>query len=175
MVNLFAGGNSVLDIDLSKIEGLRVFINFAWKKIPHRFIDVLIWGDDFVGHVLADDLKEKPPYMLVCYKGNAGLANKWVDDVMDYDKGRFTLIWALRWIRENFPDEEITIYGLDGDGKDYYDGWAVRTHPYLNSENKEMRLKLEAIQRCYSELDAIEDRGGIFVAEGSAYRGFPCR
>ena len=173
MINLFAGGRSVKDLDMSKIEGLKVFINFAFRH--YKDIDVLIWGDDFVGHILVDELKEKPPYKLVCHVGNAGKAYKWIDDIIDPLKGTFTLIWALQWIRKNYPNEEITIYGLDGDGYDYYDGWVCKDHPYLNSENKEMKAKIEAIQRCYKELDQIEDRENIYVSKGSAYKGFPCR
>ncbi len=167
MINLFAGGRSVRDLDMSKIEGLKVFINFAFRHF--KDIDALIWGDDFVGSVLVDELKEKPPYKLVCHRGNAGKAHKWIDDVMDYEFGSFTLIWAIQWIRDNYPGEEITIYGLDGDGYDYYDGWVVKEHPYLNSKNKSMEDKLSSIRRCYAELDKI-DKTGIHVPENSGYR-----
>lgn len=173
MINLFAGGRSVTNIDISKIDGLKVFINFAFRHFKE--IDVLIWGDDFVGSVLFDELKDRPPYKLYCLIGNAGKASRWIDGVIEPKSGTFTLIWALQWIRDNYPNEEITIYGLDGDGYDYYDGWVVKDHPYLNSENKPMDEKIKAIKRCYSELDKIENRENIFVPSGSGYRGFPCR
>jgi hypothetical protein len=174
MIHLFAGGTSIMKVNFKELEGLKVFINFAFKHYPEH-IDVLIWGDDFVGDSIIDDFEKKPPFKMVCHRGNGGFAARrgWIDEIFEYPKANFTLVWALYWIKEKYPNEQIIIYGLDGDGADYYDGWVIKGQPQLHSENKPLEEKIKAIARCYKNLDEFEQRENIYVTKNSAYRGFP--
>ena len=171
LIHLFAGGESVKKIDMSKIEGLKVFINFAFLHFDDSVIDILIWGDDFVGKIFAETFKERPKYQIYCHRGNASLADKWINGVFQYPQYHFTLSWALMWLKENYPNEKIVIYGLDGGtGSDYYDGWnkGIAFHPTPPEIER-----IAAINRCYKNLDDFKDRENIYVAKGSAYKGFP--
>ena len=169
MIHLFAGGRSVLDTDFASLEGLKVFINFAWKKVPNEFIDILIWGDYFVGDFLKEDFNEKPSFKLVCLRGANGKARGWIDAAYEYPQYNFTLPWAILWLREQYSEEKILIHGLDGDGYDYYDGWN-KTNVLF--PDKPFDQVLSAIQRCYLQLDKL-DKTNLYVQPGSAYKGFP--
>lgn len=169
MIHLFAGGRSVKDIDFGGLGGLKVFINWAFRHFDKE-IDVLIWGDDFVGNGVREHYKEKPKFKLVCYKRSEGLAKDWVDETFEYQRFSFTLLWAVLWLREKHPEKKIIIYGLDkGDGKDYYDGWnkGMAFHPTPSEIER-----VSTIERCYKQLDELTDRENIFTTKGSAYKGF---
>lgn len=143
-IHLFAGGRSVLDVDMSAIEGLKVFINFAFVKFTD--IDILIWGDGIVGDKLFEAFGTKPGYKLVCRKKHCGKSKDWIDECYDFPDGHFTLVWAIKWLRQKYPEKEIHIYGLDGDGVSYYDD--VIEQPPIWS-------RMDAIDRCYEELKQI--------------------
>ncbi len=161
-----------MEVDFRRLDGLKVFINFAWQKIPNEFIDVLVWGDYFVGDILREQFEEKPKFKLVCLRGAAGKSRGWIDDAFEYPKYRFTLLWAILWLKEKYPNQQIKIYGLDGGDSDYYDGWNKGRAFFPDKPKKEV---VEALERCYKELDNLKDRTKIYVAKESKYKGFPCK
>lgn len=175
LINLFAGGESVLKLDFNKIQGLKVFINWAFRHFDKE-IDILIWGDDFVGDGLYKYFNGiKPCFKMICHRGNGGLAASkggWIDDIFQYPDYNFTISWAILYLKEKFPNEDIIIYGLDGEERyaDYYDGWnkGVPFHPSPPDIEKK-----DSIRRSYLNLDKLPDRDHLFVCEGSAYKGFP--
>jgi hypothetical protein len=160
MINLIAGGKSVLNAEIK--DGLKVYLNFAFEYFDD--IDILIWGDQIVGDKLFEKFNGAASFKTVCHRTNGGKYKNYVNDSFEFPKGRFTLVWALYWLKENYPDEIIVIYGLDGDGESYYD--SIIKQP-------DIEKRINALTRCYSELDQIEDRENIYVAKGSSYKGFP--
>lgn len=164
MIYLFAGGDSSLTKLNDELDGLKVLINFGYEHCEDY--DMLIWGDKILGDKLREFYTRKPNAKLICLKRNEGKAKEWVDEIFAYNYGVFTVVWALMYLREKFPNEEITVYGLDGGGKHFYDNEVTKTV----SETETARRN----NICYSQLDGMPiDKKGIYNGNpNSPYKGF---
>uniref|UniRef100_A0A6H1ZV94 Uncharacterized protein n=1 Tax=viral metagenome TaxID=1070528 RepID=A0A6H1ZV94_9ZZZZ len=164
MIHLFCGGRSSLNKLNEELDGLKVVINFGFLYC--KKFDILFWGDTIVGDKLKEIYIEKPSFKLVALEKHGGKASDWVDEYYAYKFGVFTTVWALMWLRERY-DDDIYVYGLDGDGIAYYDK-AVEQN---SVEERIRRLKI-----CYSQLDALPKAGIYNMNLNSPYKGFEfCR
>jgi len=145
------------------LEGIKVVTNFGFKYCKDA--DIIFWADKIVGDILGDYYTEKPKEMLVSLKGNGGKASKWVDEYYGYppESGCFTAVWALMWLREKFPDLDIFVYGLDGDGLSYYDG-------IVEQPDTKERIRRQGI--CCMQLDKLPKEGIYNCNPNSVYKGF---
>ena len=169
MIHLFAGGKSALKHLNEPLDGLKVVINFGYRYCDN--FDYLIWGDVHCGHQVGKDHPyEAPPFKCVCSVRNEGLAKRWVSETFEYPYGCFTIVWAIMWLKEKFPDEEIIVYGLDGGYEDYYDD-VTKTTTSLQMPIERVKI----INRCYEQLDTLPcGKDGIYNGNPeSAYKGFP--
>lgn len=164
MIYLFAGGHSSLEKLNEDLDGLKVLINFGYEHCDDY--DILIWGDEIVGHKLVEYYTRKPNAELVCLMRHEGRAKEWVDDTFGYTFGVFTIVWALMYLRNRFPNDDIIVYGLDGGGKDFYD------NPITNTVKEEERAR--RVEICYKQLDEMPiDKSRIFNGNpNSPYKGF---
>ena len=151
MIHLFAGGKSSLDYTDKDLEGLKVGINFAYEATEN--IDLLIYVDDVVGYGIQKTYKVRPLFEIVCARRNGHMIKNWVYEEAEVTYGSFTISFALTWLREKFPFEEIYVYGLDGgDAKDYYDEVILDKYGYKQPEALE---RIKRLNRCYKELENL--------------------
>lgn len=160
-IYLFAGGRSSLTKLNEDLDGLKIVINLGYAHCNN--FDILFWGDKIVGDKLASLYAKKPTFRLVALKNNGGLAKDWVDEYYSYNFGVFTVVWALMWLKEKYPNSKIYIYGLDGDGVDYYDD--VIEQPKLEE-------RVRRIQICYGQLDKLPKENIYNCNPNSQYKGF---
>ena len=163
MIHLFCGGRSSLSKLNEPLDGLKVVLNFGFLNCEK--FDILFWGDKIVGDKLAEVYTDKPPFKCVCLRRNEGKAQAWVDETYAYNFGVFTVVWALMWLREKFPDEDIYVYGLDGDGVDFYDSKAGVKQP-----ETEERIRRNFL--CYGQIDKLPKDRIYNCNPNSAYKGF---
>lgn len=164
MIYLFAGGHSSLNKLNDELDGMKVLINFGYEHCEDY--DMLIWGDTVVGDKIREFYTRKPNAKLICLRKREGKSKEWVDDTFYFDYGVYTIVWALMYLRNNHPNEEITVYGLDGGGKHYYDNEVTAT---VNETETARRIGV-----CYKQLDSMPiDKTGIYNGNlDSPYKGF---
>ena len=151
MIHLFAGGKSSLDYMDKDLEGLKVGINFAFEATED--IDLLIYVDDVVGNAIRKKYQVRPLFDIVCAKRNGRMIKDWIYEEEEVTYGSFTIIFAIMWLRKNFPDQDIYVYGLDGgDATDYYDEAMLDNYGIKQPERLE---RIQRLNRCYRQLEEM--------------------
>src|SRR5574343_523924 len=170
MIHLFAGGRSSLKLLNEPLDGLKVVINFGYE-FCEKF-DILIYLDEIVGNALKKKYTEKPNFRIVTCKAHSKMIPEWVDDYINSNYGCFTIVSAIIWLRYKYPDEKIIIYGLDGDGEDYYDEVTLKARNA--AQHEDLKIRIHKINQCYKQLDDIPcGRANIYNGNpNSPYKGF---
>lgn len=170
MIHLFAGGKSSLEYINEPLEGMKVGINFAFEFA--KDLDMLIYIDDVVGYAIQKKYKSKPPFEIVCAKRNGFMIKDWIFEEREVTYGSFTIIFALMWLREAFPDQEIYVHGLDGgDAQDFYDDKIKENYGLVQPETLE---RIKRLNTCYDQMLKMPcGLDGIFnMNPDSPFKGF---